>query len=241
VFFINNGPCVAYSTDPTFITITSKNYITLNQAFQTIITNGFSAPSPNSSDPLFIQLRIKSNNTDIYNMVGMAIQNYLSTKLHSGPVDGTTILSDLREKIVLIIDKNVSPTYALSTNYPKCNNSTESGCDNLQSFTNIESGTATLRKYSYSNLINQATTPPVIIDSDNYDTDISLLRIVVPDTDIQILQNPDSNDFILNYGVQFISNSFFINDSYLKNYEKFFHDNKSAFVPYSKAITYFKN
>ena len=242
VFLIDNAPCVSYSTDPTFITITSQNSITLNNAFQTIITNAFSAPSPNGSDPLFIQLRIKSNNPAIYNMIGMAIQNYLANKLYVGHVDGSTILSELLGKVVLIIDKYTAPNYADSSNYPKCNNSTSdinSGCYNLSTFMNMESGTGTLRMYSYTNLQRQATTPPIILDSDNLDTDISLLRIVQPDSTTPEDINPVFSDFIQNYGVQFITNRFFITDTGLKFYEAFFASNKSAFVPYSFAISYF--
>ena len=172
----------------------------------------------------------------------MAVQNYLANKLYVGSVDGTTILSELLGKIVLIIDKSVAPNYADISNYPKCNNTispTNSGCYNLNTFMNIESGTGILRLYSYTNLLNQSTTPPTILDTDNLDTDISLFRIAEPDTTTPETTNPISNDFIKNYGVQFLTNRFYIKGSNLTNYEAFFAANSSAFVPYASALSYF--
>lgn len=239
VYYIDNAPCVAYSTDPTFVTITSQNYITLNQALQMITVNAFSAPSPNLSDPIFIQLRIKSNNIQIYNLIGMSVNNYLSSKLYKGSVDGNTLLSELMGKVVLVIDKNIAPDYNNIINYPKCNVIPEmnSGCYNLSSYKNIDSGTSALRMYTYTNLLNQATRPPTIIDSDNKDTDVSLFRLVQPDfTD---KDNPSCSDLIVNYGVQFITNRFYITDSNLTIYETLFFDHNTAFVPISNAITYF--
>ena len=32
IFYVDNGPCVAYSVDPTFVTVTSKNTIKLSEA-----------------------------------------------------------------------------------------------------------------------------------------------------------------------------------------------------------------
>ena len=86
IFYINNNPCVAYSADPTFVTITSKNFITLNEALKTVIINGFSGPSPNANDPLFIHFRIKCQNPEIFNKIGMCVNNYLSSRLYDEKV-----------------------------------------------------------------------------------------------------------------------------------------------------------
>jgi hypothetical protein len=242
IFFIDNSPCVAYSTDPNFISITSVNYITLNNAFETIITNAFSAPSPNVLDPVFIQLRIKSNNPKIYSLIGMSVYNYLNNKLYAGTVTGNTILNDLMGKFVLIIDKTISPGYSIKENYPNCinniNDVEKSGCYNLSSFKNMESGTQILRLYTYDNLLKQVVTPPLITDTDNLNTDVSLLRIIEPSQ--YETNNPLCSDFILNYGVQFIVNRFYLLDNNLEKYELFFNANHSAFVPFATAIRFYK-
>ena len=213
--------------------MTSKNTITLSEALQTVIMNGFSGPSPNIDDPIFIQFRIKSHNPLIYNMIGMAVNNYLVSKLYVGTVNGSTPLSSIMRKVVLIIDSQICPNYKSSEFYPKCNSTKDIGCYNLSKYVNMESGTGTLRKYSYSNLMNQVTTPATVLDSNKFETDITLFRLIEPGSENK---NPNSIDFIKNYSVQFITNSFNIKDKNLDDYEKMFFENKSAFIPFSIAL-----
>ena len=245
VFLIDDDAQVASTDDSTFITVKTKNYITLNSALQTLAVNAFSAPSPNSSDPIFVQLRIKSKNSKIYNLVGMAVSNYLSNKLFAGKVTGNTPLSSLMGKVVLIIDTSLSPDYNKNELYPKCVSNDEKqldnkdNCFNLSQFVNIESGTSNLRRYTYKSLLEQVTTPPVLLDSEHSETDVSLFRLVCPDENDY--RNPVYKDFIENYGVQFISFKFYVVDSELKMYEEFFAKHMSAFVPLSTAITVVKN
>lgn len=241
VFLIDDDAQVAFSDDPTFVTVKSNNSITLNSALQTIISNAFSAPSPNSDDPIFIQLRIKSKSSNIYNLIGMAIKNYLSNKLYKGKVTGNTPLYSLMGKVVLIIDTTLSPNYSTNDLYPKCtpNNvvgelNTTDDCVNLSKFVNIESGTSNLRRYTYKSLLGQMTTPPILIDSEHSETDVMLFRLVCPDDNDT--SNPNYEEFLNNYGVQFISFKFYVTDTELKKYEHFFSVHKSAFVPLSTAI-----
>lgn len=238
IFLIDDEAQVAYTDDPTFVTVTTKNYITLNEALKHVAIHAFSSPSPNMHDPLFIQFRIKSKNPKIFNLVGMAVDNYLSNKLYRGKVTGSTILSQLMGKVVLIIDKSLSPTYDKNENYPKCFDNSEKthDCHNLSQYVNIESGTSFLRNYTYFNLSNQLTTPPSITDYDSFQTDVVLLRIVAPD-DTKNFYNPSSRDFIQNYGVQFISNRFYIKDSNLTFYEQIFSKYMTAFVPFAMMIS----
>ena len=241
IFYIDNNPCVAYSTDPTFVTITSKNFISLNDVLKAIIVNGFSGPSPNANDPLFIHFRIKSQNSEIYNKIGMRINNYLSNRLYNEKIDGSTQLSLLIGHVILIIDVELSSDYNKIDYYPNCSikSSTLKDCFNLSTYSNIESGTKNLRIYDYDNLNDQTITPPVLINQDGNETDVSLFRIVVPNNKQSNNNNPTSRNFIQNYGVQFVTNCFYKNDSNLIEYEKFFFDNKSAFVPFASALRYY--
>jgi hypothetical protein len=52
--------------------------------------------------------------------------------------------------------------------------------------------------------------PPTLLDSDNLDTDVSLLRLAEPDTIDTENSNPSPSDFMKQYGVQFLTNRFFI-------------------------------
>ena len=243
IFYINNYPCVAYSKDPTFVTITSKNFISLNEVLKTIIVNGFSGPSPNANDPLFIHFRIKSQNSEIYNKIGMSVNNYLSNRLYDGKINGSTQLNLLIGHIILIIDIELSSDYNKIDYYPHCSieSSTLSkkDCFNLSKYSNIESGTKDLRIYDYDNLNDQSITPPVLINQESDETDISLFRIVIPNNKNSNENNPLSRNFIENYGVQFVTNCFYKNDKNFIEYEKFFFDNKSAFVPFATALRYY--
>ena len=100
--------------------MTSKNTITLSEALQTVIMNGFSGPSPSIDDPIFIQFRIKSHNPLIYNLIGMAVNKYLVSKLYVGTVNGSTPLSSIMRKVVLIIDSQICPNYKSSEFYKIC-------------------------------------------------------------------------------------------------------------------------
>ena len=110
--------------------------------------------------------------------------------------------------VVLIIDSSLSPQYKNIELYPKCYSEIgitldkKDSCFNLSQFVNIESGTSNLRRYTYKSLLDQATTPPTLLDSESKITDVSLFRLVCPD---DYSKNPDFNVFLHDYGVQFIS------------------------------------
>jgi hypothetical protein len=242
LFYVDNVVEVAVSADKhNDTTITSKNSITLNDVFKCIITNAFSAPSPNPSDPLFIQLRIQAKDSVIYNEIGKIVDKYLKGLLFVGKVDGHTILSTLSNKIVLIIDITLSPSYAKLSYYPGCVRN-ESGamvhsptCFHLSNYVNIESGSHRLSMFSYSNMQRQSTTPLVVLNSKSPITKTMTLRLIVPDDNGEY-KNPNSMKYVIDYGVQFVLNRFYINDSALKEYEEMFMKKKSAFVPFVDCI-----
>lgn len=242
LFYVDKVVEVATSADKyNYTTITSKNAISLNDVFKCIIASAFSAPSPNPSDPLFIQLRVQAKDPVIYNEIGKIVDKYLSGLLFVGKVDGNTILKTLSNKIVLIIDITLSPSYAKMSHYPECvrNDNGEMvqspTCFHLSKYINIESGSQRLSTFSYGNMQRQATTPLVVATSNTPMTKTLLLRIIVPD-DINENKNPNSSKYILEYGVQFILNRFYIKDTALKEYEEIFTKNNSAFVPFADCL-----
>ena len=238
VYMIDGAPCVGCTTDPTYTNVTSQNSILLNDALKQVSFFGFASPTPNMNDPLFVQLRLhtknndNTDNTDIYKLVAMTIANTLQNKLYSGPVTGDTIIGDLMGKIVLIIDKVSAPDYK---SYPICDNTT-TPCYNLANYVNMESGGDVLRSYTYSNLLDQLTTPPYIHD-DGKTSSVKMTRMSVPE---QLIYsgNPAYSDFISKYGVQFLANRFYVKDTNLSLYEEFFSDNLSAIVPFNVALPY---
>ena len=237
VYMVDGSPCVGFTTDTTYTNITSKNHLLLNDALKQVSYYGFASPTPNMTDPLFVQLRIQTHypdtgNTDIYKLVAMAVANTLQSKLYNGQVTGDTLIGNLIGKIILIIDKNIAPDYK---NYPHCDSSTNP-CYNLAKYVNMESGGDVLRSYLYGNLLDQLTIPPYIHD-DGINSNVKQLKMSVPEQ-FYNSGNPTYSDFIFNYGVQFIAERFYIKDTKLSLYEKFFSDNLSAIVPFNVGLPY---
>jgi len=242
IFYIKQTPVVAYSTDSTFNTIDTDNYILLDSILYTLVSNSFSSTSPNSRDPLFVQLRIKSNDPNIYNAVAKSIDYNLNGKLYNKQVTNDTKLSDIMGQIVIIMDKTINRNYS---DMAMCTQKQEN-CYNLTKYINIESGSQTLFLQNYNELLNQVTNPPMIMDkckdsagkSLNICTNISNMRVVLPTNNFKNVKNPNYSYFVINFGCQIITYRFYILDNELKNYETFFDDNKTAFVPLAFAITY---
>ena len=219
VFSVDNKPVVAYSKDGQ--TMLSKNSVPLYEVFQRLVKSAFSSPSPNPKDPMFIHLRINSStkDTSIYDEVAKMIQKYMTLKQFRGKVNQQTTLGELRGKIVIIVEK-------FSDTIPA----------DLDNFVNMYSGVDTLQVKTYLDLLQQATTPPVPLDSNPYMTNAKVMRMVVPGK--YDSKNPNHDLFLLQYGVQFVANRYSILDEPLHNYELMFKKNKSAFVPMATAILY---
>jgi len=219
VFSVDNKPVVASSTDGQ--TMSSKNSVPLYEVFQKIVKSAFSSPSPNPKDPMFIHLRINSStkNTSIYSEVAKTIQKYISLRQFKGAVNQQTTLGAMRGKIVVIVQQFSDPIPS-----------------ELENFVNMYSGKDILQVKSYTDLLQQATTPPVPLDSSPYMTNAKVMRMIIPSK--YDSKNPNHDLFLLQYGVQFVANRFSVLDEPLRNYELLFKKNKSAFVPMATAILY---
>lgn len=241
IFMINNVPTVAYSTDPNFEIIDTDNTILLNAALSTIISNAFSThTSPNNGDPLFINMRIKSNDTGVYKAVANTINSVLmSNLLYEGKVTGDTKLRNLMGKIIIVMDRTIAPMYA---KYCKCSGSdNNNNCHDLTEYINVESGTSALYQNQYTEIINQSSIQiNTMLDICSICTDIKHMRIVLPDLNYKNTKNPIVENLITQYGVQIVPYRFNSNDGGLADYEALFDYQtlKSAFAPLATAIKY---
>lgn len=169
VFYIDGKAQVAYSTDNSRI---SGNCILLSNVFDTLITNGFSN-APNSGDPLFIQLRIKSKPTidaGIFPLIVASIQSKLGNRVYQGSVSGETPIRNIMGKIVLVIDQKTCPEF--------------SEYNDLVALTNMVSSGNKLHKYNYSTTIQMSTTP-ITANSDGTTNVSKTMKIVEPNSDVQ--------------------------------------------------------
>lgn len=234
VYLVDNVPYVGFSTNKsnTHQNITTSTTITLNDALTTINVFGFSSPSPNTTDPLFINIRMQSCGTDpltsgFYKYVAGDIMNTLSPKLLNKKITGDTSISEIMNKIIIVIDVKSSSTY---NKEPL-----------LEKIVNMESGGNTLRTEIYSQMERYTISPPVI--EKNGESNVVFFREVHPggvdNTDGK--SNPEYSKFIKDFGVQIIANRFYVNDTCLKEYEAFFDNFETAFVSFSKAISFVKD
>jgi len=243
IFSVDGVPSVGYSIDPTFTNLNSKNSISLTDAFTAIMSNAFSSMyCGNPKDPLFIQLRIKSNDkNNIYKSVASSIDAIFgnSGKLHVDsknnpiPVNANTTLADLKGHVIFIIDKSINPDYA---SYAHCYSG---NCYDLTKYINMESGGNTFRLMTYGSVLTQQMSPPVIMD-DFVTTNATNVSLAVPDPVLNV-KNPLVFDYIVNYGIQNIAYQFWNKDKNLVIYESVFNEYKTSFVPFAYAIQYFKN
>ena len=175
----------------------------------------------------------KDQNLEIY------LQDPLEANLYKEQITGSTKISNIMGKYVILVDKSLANDY---DKYPVCESDTENKCYNLKKLTNLESGTIKLKSNKSEYLIQQAKKPPYINDENT--TDVSTYQMTLPDNNFNyfnIMQNPNSQLLIKDYGVQIICYNFFNFDKNLEKYEKMFFNFNSAIVPISKCLSYFKS
>lgn len=233
VFDISNVPMVAFSKDPTFKSIDSKNKISLDNVLTTVVTTAFSSKSPNSKDPMFIHLRVKSNNNDIYKMVAKSVDASLKSKLYNNKINDKTKLSDIMGKIVLLMDKTIRYDY---NKYTVCGNN-DKNCYDLSKYINIESGSEYVRLNQYSTILDQQKNRPRILD-DNENTDKKFINVVIPDFNIKNTTNPSIGKFIKDYGCQIVAYKFYNKDAQLEEYEMLFNENRYGTLKLVDSIIY---
>jgi hypothetical protein len=110
----------------------------------------------------------------------------------------------------------------------------------------MESGSENLFLQRYSEILNQCAAPPIILDKcparpnskSDMCTNITNMRMIIPDIELQNSQNPDYEDFVKDFGCQITTYRFYSLDAPLKNYETLFDDNKLAIIPLAYAIEY---
>jgi len=226
---------VNYTADPTFTTFTNAtpNNVTFNSVMSYITSNYSSGDFiPNKSDPLFIHLRIKSDNPAIYGIIADIINGNSTNVLKDKQINGDTTLSEIYGKIVILMDRSIRPDDDISIQ--------SSNKNSLPTYISAFTGMSNWEIDTYSEIKNQKTTPPKITNNDTNETNVTSLRIALPDIDPNSANPTSPFDFIEKHGVQTVACRFYKNDIFLDLYEDLFAEHQSAFVPLAKAIKYIK-
>jgi len=216
VFSFDGIPYVGYSTDSTGTNLDSRNKIPLSSVLKKI-----KKVTSDHTDPVFIHLRIKNNG--IYDKIGILIsENFSGRLLQQGTkVDGQTMISSLKGKIIIMVDVRSAPDY----------NKTDTS---LKSIVNAETGTSSIRinpALYFENINANAITK----DSNNVlKTDVANVNIVYPDISVGIFDfdtNPESTFLIGTHGCQILCPHYHVKDGNLNAYEEIFSTGMKSFIP----------
>jgi hypothetical protein len=215
IYNIENEPVVATSTTENFYVKETFNYIPFSTVMDVVSNYAFgSGNSPNSTDPLLIHLRMKSNNQTMYSNLAEIFKNYSSIMLgknysyeNSGKNIGATPLKELKGKVLLIIDKS-NPAFVENKD--------------LMEYVNLTSNSMFMRVYRYTNVKNVSD----LQELQEYNK--KNMTIVLPDNEI----DPSNPNGILcrEAGCQMIAMRYQKEDNFLDEYNSFFDDYGVAFV-----------
>jgi len=241
---------------------------TLEDILNTVGTYGFMGNNvPNAGDPIFVHLRIYTNgNNYLYSQIASVIKksklysvNPSFNKLYQknnvaipvimnslSTITPSTKFSDIMGKVIIILNKDTSPDFD-DVKY-LCDNNTSPApaptnkCINLKDFVNMLSGNSN-PTYSYSELMEQNKSPPIVNDNGKICENIKSFKMVFPDTEGSYLGLGSVANYIplpLQYSAQVLMYPFYYNDADLGDYEKIFANTGAAFVPMSTMINTIK-
>jgi hypothetical protein len=254
VYSVNGDAVVGYSStlNPASNTIESSNSpddpnIRLSEIFKQI---NLQKP-PSLTDPLFIQLRIKSSIPELYSKIAQSIDNAFSGVLYSDKslgyngkwIDLRKPLSTYKGKTLIVIDKLHST--AGYSDLAKCKGQT--GCYDLNNYVNLETGSDNCFSTTHATLV--ASRPNTLhIKDDNVTVEVDGK---VPTKWIFSMPNPidnpnkyDVGDMIQNHGANITLFRFDQDDetspgSNLAKYEKMFGN--SSYLTMVHALQNLKN
>jgi len=224
---------VNYSTDPTFSTFenTNTNASTNGVSFSSImtyITDKGKEIAPNPEDPLFIHLRVKSDNPSIYTKIsdvfGKPAKKTNTYNVYKDQINGNTNLKELKKQIIIAMDRSIRPNDEIG---------------DLANYISVFTGGSTWSIDRYSEIKNQKTSPPKPND-DFKTTDVNQLKLALPDLEKNSSNPTTPFDFIKNYGIQTIACRFYKNDIFNDLCEDIFAEHQSAFVPLGYVLNYIK-
>lgn len=217
IFNINDVGVISTSTSDNYWVKETLNYIVFSSALETIVEQAFSNTyCSNYSDPVFINLRMKTNNINVYNNLAEILQNYTTEYLLEDEYSYTNMdnfcsrvpLKLLMKKIVVMIN---SPNTNLQNS-------------ELNEYINIITGpsSSTFKNETFSVIKSNYQAETIL-----YTTEKTIF--VSPDVENGNPINPDSS-FCLKLGAQFIGMSYQYNDSALQAYQSFFNKYTHAFI-----------
>ena len=240
-------PIVGYSPDQSAVNPSSK-YVSnakfpyfkdiLKTAIQSAFhsTNGTAYSTPNKDDPLFVNIRLKTDEKNkklLFDLVQDDIrylkQDYISYFYeHAVDPSGTTI-SQLKRKIIIIFE--YTPSFTIERN--------------MGHEVNMLLGTQINIKRYYQLFPNSTqATPPSIINDNKIQIGtggIVPFTMVLPDNGKSSQPNMNIFSAIQNYGCQMNMFQYYVNDLLLIQNEDIFNTYNGGIVPMAYCLSYTQN
>jgi hypothetical protein len=224
IFNINNQAVVSTSTTNDTRMKETYNFIPFSAVLSRLVDQGLknvNKSCPNEKDPLFINLRMKTNTIQVYDNIASLLKNYTNQYLLEDKYNcknmlefgKKVLLSDLLGKIVLFVN---SPGTILESSH-------------LYEYTNISTyGNPYFQTIPFKDAVNDDKESETNFTKENF-------ILVYPDVYNGAPTNPDPT-FCFSCGIQFIGMSYQVFDSYLQAYEYWFDKYQSAFILKNKAL-----
>lgn len=229
------APYVGYSSDPASVNSTTKNNYLFRKILKSTLANAFTRQSgdkyesPNPKDPLFLHIRLKTDNKmrnrlydlihkDINTVFNSGYEDYYLVKKDSKTqamtpirVNGNTPMKTLAQKVVFIFDYEPE--------------------DYIGTYHNMTSDSAEFVRLTYDemNTFRYKAMPPKKVDSKR--TDVDKFRFAVPDSNRSGQENANIHMAIQNYGVQVTLMQYYITDMGLIRAESLFQQYSAAVLP----------
>lgn len=212
---------------PDNTTKTVKKDLPLGDALNTISQYGFSGPSPNLGDPLFLQFRFNTSNQygvsnyadEMTATVAALLESRLTNRFYQSKVDMKTPIGDLMGKYVIISDRAIKD---------------KSGTD----LVNIYLGRGQFPLFTSRDVDNYLTST-LTIQNDGVTSNTTMIKIVSPLTSDK--KNLAATRIMNDYGAQIVEEMYYVVDKGLTDYETMFYNFGTAFVPLYMAKEYFAN
>jgi hypothetical protein len=229
IYYGNDSiPYVFYSNDTNMID--PVNTIPLDNVFKTIASSAFSNVSPNSGDPLFIELRITPDtNGLIYDSIANLITSnflqkmYIDANNRSKIINSSTTLNNLMGKIIFFINFNGNENFASkSQNLSFLMN----GILGQEEFL-LKNYRQVTVNFGYTYSVTSYNMPPI--------TNVIKHSTIMPDA-TESYPIPNIHNMVLNFGCQNFLIPFYANDPMISLYETVFDDQSTAFVPMGNML-----
>ena len=225
IFNLKNEAIIATSTNDDPYMKETYSYVRFYDALNTLVEGAMISGCNNTYDPLFISLRMKTKNVNVYNDIASHLKKYTNQYLLTEKYNCENI-SDFGKNVTIneIISKIVIIVQDLD-------NSNVLQSSNLYYYTNIYVNKNSYFKFeTFTNLVN-----------DNEDSTIEYTKMklgyVTPDVFNGTPSNPQPASCFAR-GVQFIGMSYQIFDTYLQAYEYYFDTLGTAFVLKNSELMY---